>query len=299
MKRTPQPTMAQSRLTGSGGTLCLQPLAVNPAAGAQPATASLSGPHDPTPAAPPSLDAPTRSSGPPQAAPVPMDLGTLDAHIAGPAPCLQPAEPLTADFFRTLLGENTRNIISRIDNIEDLGNLTKTVDHNKPELEATRAELKRPAGIIAEQRSPLIGLGDRINNLEQGDRAPKPSSAALATRSADFLRTRRAIRLWPIDSKSEDVLWQAVGNFIQETLEVPDSDVCPEDIESITPLPDLKFKLGNLSNEVLVTFFDAKKRDMIVSNAQNLAGLVDTAGAWRSPRNSMIHSSSSPGLAPA
>ena len=168
-----------------------------------------------------------------------MDLGVLENHMAGTAKCLQPVEPLKTD----LLGENTKNIISRIVNMsEDLGSLTKTVYMNKKELVTVRSELRRQADTIDEQRGQLMGLGDQIRSLEQG--TSTSTSGVTGVRSDAFLKAIRSVTLWPIDSENEDILWQAVGDFLHKTLETPETDVCPDNIEATTLLPGRRRHTG-------------------------------------------------------
>lgn len=76
-------------------------------------------------------------------------------------------------------------------------------------------------------------------------------------------------------------LWKGVGNFIHLALQVSEDDVCPEDIEDIeeiVPLPANPVGAGNLRDEVLVTFFDERKRDLLLSGDTNLSSYTDGNG---------------------
>ena len=143
MKRTPQPNLAQSRLTSSGGTL------------------HIHGAPQP-PARQEARDSPNRMDTEPAPATLPMSAG----NGAGLG---TPEEPLTADFFRNLIGENTKMVTEKIETLsEDLLTLSKTVDSNKEGIARNNAEMVKHAKLIQEQRTTLELLADRVAKLEGG-----------------------------------------------------------------------------------------------------------------------------------
>lgn len=70
------------------------------------------------------------------------------------------------------------------------------------------------------------------------------------------------------------MLWEGVGDFIHDTLRVPVSDVCQDDIETVIRV-DNNGLSDIVDDEVIVTFFDKKKRDMVMVNSPNLADCID------------------------
>lgn len=127
-----------------------------------------------------------------------------------------PGEPLTADFFRQLIGENTATISVKIDNVTgDLAALAKTVEASKSELAAVTGEIGRQASDIAEQKSQLEALTERIVRLEN---RPNEPTATSTTRSASYLKSRRSVRMWPIENASDETLWKGVGEFLYSAL---------------------------------------------------------------------------------
>ena len=100
-------------------------------------------------------------------------------------------EAFTADFFRTLIGENTRQITGRIDGLsEDLLALTRSVALNRSEIGKHSKEIRKQADIIAEQKLLLDTLGGRVAALGSGNTlrcAPSPADAGPKTRGADYL----------------------------------------------------------------------------------------------------------------
>lgn len=96
-------------------------------------------------------------------------------------------------------------------------------------------------------------------------------------RSTEYLKARRSIRVWPVKGLSETELWKGAGDFIHSTLNIHEDDMSPDDIESVSALPDSKFPVGNLRSEILITFFCPRKRDLTLSNASNLATYVDAS----------------------
>ena len=236
--------MAQSRLTSNGGTLKI----LNPQA-AQPAIE--------------------------QAAPEPQTATQPPNH---PVAVLSGSgvEPLTADFFRGLIGENTKQITGRMDAMAgDVSALTKSVKENRDEIDRNTKELTRQGAAISAQGANMRILEERMSRIEA---APRREQPGVAIRSAEYLKARRSILLWPIDQSSEDSMWNGVGEFIHDALNIREDDVCQEDIESIIAVPDPKFPAGNLTKEVVVTFFCHRKRDVLMSGVSNLASRIDRSG---------------------
>ena len=98
-----------------------------------------------------------------------------------------------------------------------------------------------------------------------------------ANLSEAYLAARRSVRVWPIRADNEVDLWGEVGEFLHGLLRIPEKDMSQDDIETITKVnrPDLT---GKINNEVIVKFFDKKKRDDVFANATNLATAVDKEG---------------------
>ena len=187
--------------------------------------------------------------------------------------------PLTADFFRNLIGENTKMVTEKIETLsEDLLTLSRKVDDNREGISKTVAEMSKQAEVIAEQRTLLDRLGERVGALEAGRVLPPAAGSHRSERSDDYLRARRSIRLWPVTGSCDTELWRGAGKFIHTTLNIPEEDMLPDDIESVKAIPDPKFPMGHLKSEILITFFCPRKRDMILSNAPILATLVDASG---------------------
>ena len=185
------------------------------------------------------------------------------------------AEPLTADFFRNLIGENTATITTKIDKVTgDLASLTKSVEASKTELATVSSEVSRQATELADHHSQLAALNDRINRLEQG-RQPTHQAHTL---SPAYLLARRSIRMWPIENSSSNTLWKGVGEFIHTALGIPEDELGPEDIEDVVAIPEPEYAAGNLSKEALVTFFCPRKRDMLLTKSPNLASRIDSDG---------------------
>ena len=194
-------------------------------------------------------------------------------------------EPLTADFFRKLTGENTDRVAKKIDNMAvDLAALTKTVDLNKAEISRSAEETRRQADLIKEQRDLIDRLGERVNSLESGGNgtgllAPVGSRPAVApNKSEKYLYARRSVGLWPINQADENSLWKGVGEFIHSALDIADDDVCQEDIEAVVPIPYPRRPIGNINREASVTFYCQRKRDTILAHVSNLSTYVDSAG---------------------
>ena len=262
MKRTPQPNLAQSKLSATGGTLTIQ----------NGTTAS-------------GCSASTVPAKTPAAAPQLMELGEdgIPHPIRMTLVAGMGTEPLTADFFINLIGENTRKITERIDKMaDDLCSLTRTVEDNSGAVASNSAKLQRQAAIIEEQRSMLSDLGNRVGMREGarggGREIEGMSNAVTRSKSSGYVKARRSVRLWPVNQESVATMWEGVGQFIGNALGIPDTEVSMEDIESVTALPDSRLVTGNVCPEVLVTFHETRKRDTVTSSAARLATCIDGAG---------------------
>ena len=188
-------------------------------------------------------------------------------------------ESLNAEFFRSLLAENTKQITNRIDGLSgEVLALTRSVALNTGEIGKNSEEIKRQAAVIAQQKSALDELGGRVAALEATGGPVARCGTVAGTPSPAYLTARRSVRLWPVDRSSEDAMWRGVGDFIHSVLKISDNDVTQFDIESIKPLENPRVPAGNLHNEVLVTFSCPRKRDLLMSGTMNLAGHTDSSG---------------------
>ena len=262
MKRTPQPPLAQSRLTSAGGTL-----KIHQANGGGSQVAAV--PH-------PNADSAVQSTlGDPSA----MDTAPPAAAAAQPVrTAVLGPDQLNAEFFRNLIGENTKMVTEKIETLsEDLLTLSNKVGTNRDGISKTNEEITKQAETIASQREMLERLGERVSRLESGPDIVVGRECGRAP-SAAFLKARRSIRIWPVNRTDTDSLWKGAGEFIHDALGITEDDMSQEDIESIVPLPDPRLPAGNLNSEALITFFCPRKRDLILSHAPNLATFVDIAG---------------------
>ena len=91
-----------------------------------------------------------------------------------------------------------------------------------------------------------------------------------------YLLARKSIRLWPICGALDDNLGGGVGEFLHDTLAINGSDIGQEDIERIDRASESRKKPGR--NEVIVTFFDKQKRDLVVSSSPALASRIEAEG---------------------
>ena len=186
---------------------------------------------------------------------------------------------MTAEFFRNLIGENTKMVTEKIETLsEDLLTLSRKVEDNSVSITRTADKVARQAGIIADQRKMIDRQGDRVGRLETGGVAPNSAPTQPRRPSVEYIKSRRSIRVWPVVGAGEDALWRGAGEFIHSTLGISEADMSPDDIESVTALPNPRMPLGNLHSEILITFFCPRKRDLILSNAPNLSGCIDAAG---------------------
>ena len=128
------------------------------------------------------------------------------------------------------------------------------------------------------QRTDIDRLEERVRQLEsRGTSAPAPSLSR-AKLSDSYLHARRSVRFWPVEGDTDEAIRKGVGDFIHDTLMVNTSDVGQDDIEEVRRINDSAPMGAGDRREVVVTFFDRRKRDAVVANSVNLASWTDPAG---------------------
>ena len=257
MKRTPQPQLTQSRLTGSG-LLQIQ------------GSSAPVAPPGPTPRATENSSADVMdTSAPPQA------VGG-DGVVAGPpGPTVNSSGTVvTTDFLLKTLKANTDEIIKSF--TTNLGALSSRVDGNALKIADNSAAIADQESELTRQRGELEAIRARVSTLE---RQPVTTKAVRhrAVLSEEYTAARNSIRMWPIRGLSDQDMWGNVGDFIHDTLGVATSDVGHEDIISITRVMEGGAP-EEIRDEVLVRFRDRRVRDTVMASSVNLAGCIDQAG---------------------
>lgn len=192
--------------------------------------------------------------------------------------------PLTSEFFLRTLQMNTEHIIKSFTSIQS--ELSRRVNDNELAISANAAAVKKNECAIGEQGADLTRLNAHVRALEACDPASVPVKPAQL--GDEYLRARRAIRLWPVPGITEEEIWEATGDFIHGPLGVPTQDIGHDDIELVERVVSPSAG-GPVHDEVLVTLKDRKVRDWLMVNSVNLAGSVDVRAApllapgWRYP----------------
>ena len=259
IQRTPQPTLSQSKLTGSG-MLQLQglpgPSNVHPAAlvpeNQGPSSALLASVPSQQTANTPTTEQPTSMDTAPPAA----------------------SNLVTTDFLLRSLKENTDHIIQSFNH--SLGLLSQKVDGNTRNITSNADLIKAQSTTTDGIKADVELLHARVRALEDGGTLSSATSVR-HPHSREYLTARRSARLWPVVGSTEEDVWGGVGEFLHETMAIPEEEVCQEDIVSIRRAPSDAVS-GMIRDEVIVTFKDRKKRDLVMVNSVNLARCVDSDG---------------------
>ena len=99
---------------------------------------------------------------------------------------------------------------------------------------------------------------------------------AVDPRQAAYDKSRRSMRVWPIEGDDQDTLDAGFRDFAIEALRVPDTVVRRVSIQSIIRVRSAPH--NNVYMEILVTFSDAGERDFYFAQARNLAEYRDKDG---------------------
>ena len=180
---------------------------------------------------------------------------------------------VTTDFLLKSLQLNTEQIIKSF--TSNLGALALKIDSNTMKIDDNTEMIKRQAEAGEADREEIRKLSARMTALESGTGQPR-ATPGRAVLSPEYLKARRAIRLWPVLGADEGQLWGNVGDFLHDTMRVPTTDVNQNDIEDVQRVPGGRGDV--VRDEVVVTFKDKDVRDKVMSWSVNLADCIDAAG---------------------
>ena len=160
-----------------------------------------------------------------------MDTTPVAQHAAA-MPAAQPAAAggafITADFLLKALKENTDLIVGSFN--QHMGELSKKIEVNAGGIAANKLSVENNAADIARGRTDIDRLTERVRALEGGSGVAHDRTER-AVLSQEYLLAGRSVRLWPVSGISDAEMWEAVGEFLHETLMINTDDLCQEDVE--------------------------------------------------------------------
>ena len=243
MKRTPQPTLTQSKLTS-----LLQ------------VTQKPSG----------EATAPGGARGIVDLETVEMDTSNQLGAPSDPAQAPPAPAASTTDFLLKAMKQNTDEIIKSFN--ASISSLAGKIEESSVRISDNSHAIKRHEVTTAECKGGLDRLEARVRALENGS-GSNHASHVRAELSEAYLRARRSIRLWPVKGVTEEDLWGETGEFLHCLMGIAEGDVGQDDIEGIWRVED-PVGAGPVHDEVVVTFRDRVKRDLVMAGSVNLAGEV-------------------------
>ena len=256
MQRTPQANLTQTKLTGLG--VVQSPLNREPNGSKDKRATAKETTTLPEPA--PSWQEPEAMEVPP-------------SQVPGPPPAAP--QTITADFLLRALRENKEDIVRSFN--ANIGALARRVDANEGGIASNASAIARNEETTSNNTSQIKILTSRVEALERSRPQQGSGTMQRANLSDAYLNARRSVRVWPIRADGVVDLWGEVGDFLHSLLRIPEENMCQDDIEAITRVgkPDLT---GKIHNEVIIKFFDKRKRDDVFANATNLSTAVDKDG---------------------
>ena len=171
------------------------------------------------------------------------------------------------------LKDNSDHIIKSFNHSLDA--LSQRIDNNTIKIASNTGSIATLSAASESQRAELSDLAGRVAIIERGGNLPAVQEQR-ATLSSDYLSARCSLRLWPIHGRSEEELRQGVGEFLHETLAMPENDLGQVDIELLDRVAVGREAVDR--DEVLVKFYNKTKRDIVVSSSASLASRVDNDG---------------------
>ena len=189
---------------------------------------------------------------------------------------------MTMADFEAYMERNTNRRLSGIET--GLTGLRSSVDKLESTVDNHDKTIKANQSNIADLKSEILKLksGQAEFPALPARPNPFPTSAspgrAAATSRADldtYATARRSLRLWPIPGTTVQQLWEAVRSFLTTNLALG-TDVAEDDIEKIQRVAIPSGPAVRL--EALVTFKDARTRDIAMGAAGKLAPFMDMNG---------------------
>ena len=188
---------------------------------------------------------------------------------------------LTMADFKAYMAENTNKTLE--DTNLKLSNLSSSVTEIESAVKGNSRRLDQQADSIKANHESIRKMRMEIDSMKNGgirpaatttDAPPTPLRRDPGV-EADFLRARKALRLWPIRGRNADELWEAAGIFLGTNLALK-GKLDKNSIESITRV-SLPSGPG-VRDEALVVFVDNAVRDMVMGSAAKLAAYIDDSG---------------------
>ena len=104
-----------------------------------------------------------------------------------------------------------------------------------------------------------------------------PSTSTTGNCAADddtYMKARRSLRLWPCEGVTTELMWRAVGQFLDKNLGL--STITESMIEAIAR-PAIPSGPG-VREEVIVCFIDVATRDLVMGSSARLAPFTNAVG---------------------
>ena len=263
MKRTPQPALTQSRLTGSGmlkiqSTASSQP-PDKPGTVGQVRDRSFS--EGDSMASAETFKSPERS----------QHMDTSTPNLAKKRPRSDEGDDSMKQFFLKALKINREEIIQYFQ--ANLGEMAGKVEANAAAITMNKDNIEKVKEKSDRHDTELERLTARVKVLETS----KPVVPDRVVLSESYLKARRSIRIWPVDGATEEELRGNAGEFLHGPLAIPKGDVGQDDVEDVSRVQD-PLQPEIIRNEVVVRFKDRRTRDMVMASSVNLASCIDSGG---------------------
>lgn len=160
---------------------------------------------------------------------------------------------------------------SQISDLQRKDNVEEKVE------ELVRRTLDRRAAPTEKLTADFRRVENEVQKIKTLQHVSKKDSTSQEERH--YWWSRRAVRIWPVVGTTNKELWTTTGEFFFKTLEVPESYLSEDSVESVRQIFPAKTRTkGRITDEVRMLFKDVKTRDMVYSYAINLANKRDRAG---------------------
>ena len=180
--------------------------------------------------------------------------------------------------FRVYMDENTNKTLKNLQT--SLTQIDDAVKGNSARLDRQEATIRLNQAGVSELREEVRRLKDRPQEMStpkipRSRPNPTPPSGLTDEGLAEYTRARNSLRLWPIRGDSKEEIWRATQTFLTTNLRLGNS-ISENMIEDIVAA---RIPSGpGVDREAIITFKDARTRDLVMGSASKLAEYIDSNG---------------------
>ena len=157
---------------------------------------------------------------------------------------------------------------------DQIGKMGERIERNESDIREIKGELKQMNKKMTDQNYKRL-TDEQCVQLNKGMDTQQRERFS-HVREASYIRSRKSLRIWPIEGTSERTLRDSLETFMRDALKISSRDIENIPIQEIRRSRSSPNALTYL--ETIIVFEDTEDRDFVASRAVNLGGLVHQDG---------------------